>query len=221
MFTGLVEEVGEVCSIQGGQRSMVLTVSAGRVLEGVKTGDSIAVNGVCLTVTRWRKGEFETDVMPETMAKTNLGRLKPGSAVNLERALAVGDRMGGHFVQGHVDGVGRIRARTPMENAVLFEVEIPPNLTRWMVEKGSVAVNGISLTVVSVASRSFTVSIIPHTLSHTQLQYARPGDEVNIECDMIAKYVVQCLARQQGDDSLAEALKQSGFTGGGDFHGSG
>lgn len=220
MFTGLVEEVGEVRSIQGGQRSMVLTVSARRVLEGVKTGDSIAVNGVCLTVTRWRKGEFETDVMPETMAKTNLGRLKPGSAVNLERALAVGDRMGGHFVQGHVDGVGRIRVRTPMENAVLFEVEIPPNLTRWMVEKGSVAVNGISLTVVSVASRSFTVSIIPHTLSHTQLQYARPGDEVNIECDMIGKYVVQCLARQQGDDSLAEALKQSGFTGGGDFHGS-
>ncbi|MDR6224558.1 riboflavin synthase [Desmospora profundinema] len=214
MFTGLVEEVGEIQSIRKGNRSMVLTVSARRVLEGVKEGDSIAVNGVCLTVIRWREGEFETDVMPETMAKTSLGRLQPGSRVNLERALSVGDRLGGHFVQGHVDGVGRIRARTPMENAVLFEVEVPEALTQWMVDKGSVTVNGISLTLVSIGARSFTVSVIPHTLSHTQLNDARPGDEVNVECDMIGKYVAKWLNQQQGN-SLADVLKQSGFTNGG------
>lgn len=211
MFTGLVEEVGRIRSIGGGNRAKRLTVSARQVLNGAKTGDSIAVNGVCLTVTRLGSDQFEADVMPETMDKTNLGRLRPGTPVNLERALAAGERLGGHFVQGHVDGVGRIRARTPIENAVLFEVEIPENLTRWMVDKGSVAVNGISLTLVTVSPRSFTVSIIPHTLAHTQLQHAQPGDEVNIECDMIGKYVAKLLHKQEAA-SWTDKLNQAGFT---------
>ncbi|PTM58627.1 riboflavin synthase [Desmospora activa] len=211
MFTGLIEEVGRVRSIDGNSRAMQLIISAQQVLTDTTIGDSIAVNGVCLTVTRLGKEEFEADVMPETMDKTSLRRLRPGSPVNLERALAAGERFGGHFVQGHVDGVGRIRTRTPVENAVLFEVEVPETLTQWMVDKGSVVVNGISLTLVTVTPRSFTVSIIPHTLTHTQLQNARPGDEVNIECDMIGKYVAKLLQKQQGD-SMSEVLKQAGLT---------
>ncbi|MDA8353798.1 MAG: riboflavin synthase [Firmicutes bacterium] len=194
MFTGLVEETGRIGSMDRAGNAMRLTVSCRKVLEGVATGDSIAVNGVCLTVTDFGSDYFSTDVMPETMDKSNLGDLVVGSSVNLERALAAGDRLGGHFVQGHVDGVGHILSRTPDENAVLFRIQVPEELTRWMVDKGSVAVNGISLTIVKAEPEAFTVSIIPHTLEMTQLQEARPGDRVNIECDMIGKYVAKLSA---------------------------
>ncbi|OYD09766.1 riboflavin synthase [Paludifilum halophilum] len=211
MFTGLVEEVGRIRAVERRGMAMRLSVACQRVLDDVSVGDSIAVNGVCLTVTSFGKDFFDTDVMPESMKKTNLGRCSVGTPVNLERAVAAGQRMGGHFVQGHVDGVGWIQSRTPSENAVLFRFEVPDRLTRWMVDKGSVAVNGISLTLVEWEERAFTVSVIPHTLESTQLKDAQPGDAVNIECDMIGKYVAK-LVEQSGDRGLSEEkLKRFGF----------
>ncbi|MFC4078145.1 riboflavin synthase [Salinithrix halophila] len=210
MFTGLVEEVGRIRSIDRQGMAMRLSVKAEKVLEGVRVGDSIAVNGVCLTVTRFDPRHFAADVMPETMKRSNLGRLSPGAVVNLERALAAGARLGGHFVQGHVDGIGRIQSRRPVENAVLFQIGVSRELTNVMVDKGSVAVNGISLTLVSVDEKSFTVSVIPHTLHHTQLADAGLGDEVNIECDMIGKYVAKLLAGNPTGLS-EEMLEKYGF----------
>lgn len=191
MFAGLVEEVGRIGSLDRRGEGMRLTISCKQVLEGVRVGDSIAVNGVCLTVVGFDSHQFWTDVMPETMNRSNLNHLALGSPVNLERALRVGDRLGGHFVQGHVDGMGRILLCTSRENAVLFRIGVPPELTQWMVDQGSVAVNGISLTIVTVEPEAFTVSIIPHTLRSTQLKEARAGDSVNIECDMIGKYAAK------------------------------
>lgn len=191
MFTGLVEEVGTVREMKRAGQTMELTIACHKVLEGTQLGDSIAVNGVCLTVTRLGTDFFTADCMPETMIRSNLGELQPSSPVNLERAIAAGQRMGGHFVQGHVDGVGVIEERRPHENAVLFRFRVPPALTHFMIEKGSVAVNGISLTLVDVGHEFFTVSVIPHTLSETQLQTAQPGDIVNIEVDMIGKYLAK------------------------------
>jgi riboflavin synthase len=210
MFTGIVEEVGRIRRMNRRGMAMELEIACRRVLEGVRTGDSIAVNGVCLTVTRFGGESFSADVMPETMSRTNLGELGIGSPVNLERALAAGDRFGGHFVQGHVDGTGVIEARVPHENAVLFRIGVPERLTRWMVEKGSVAVNGISLTLVEVGTRHFTVSVIPHTLEVTQLRSAQVGDRVNIECDMIAKYVAKLLGQTESGLTL-QKLAQEGF----------
>lgn len=211
MFTGLVEEVGVIRQISRSGMAMELTVQCRKVLEGTQLGDSIAVNGVCLTVTRLGSDFFAADVMPETMKRTNLGHLQPSSPVNLERALAAGQRMGGHFVQGHVDGVGTIIERRPFENAVLFGFRVPPELTHYMVEKGSIAVNGISLTLVEVGSDFFTVSVIPHTLRETQLQSARVGDMVNIECDMIGKYIAKWVGKTSSPTLSLEKLKQTGF----------
>lgn len=211
MFTGLVEEVGQIHSFHRRGNSMQFTIRCSRVLEGTKIGDSIAVNGVCLTVTQMGSDHFTVDVMPETMEKSNLGRLLVQSPVNLERAVAAGERFGGHFVQGHVDGTGVVRSRSPYGNAVLFQVEVSASLSRWMIEKGSVTVNGISLTLVDVQKNRFSVSIIPHTLEQTQLKHTQPGDCVNIECDMIGKYV----ARSMGIDSQGltlEKLSRFGFT---------
>lgn len=210
MFTGIVEEVGRVRSMNRRGTAMELEIGCRKVLKDVRIGDSIAVNGVCLTVIRFSDESFSADVMPETMNRTNLGELRIGSPVNLERALAAGDRFGGHFVQGHVDGTGVIEARTPYENAVLFRIGVPERLTRWMVEKGSVALNGISLTLVEVGTRHFTVSVIPHTLEATQLKTAQAGDRVNIECDMIAKYTAKLLGREHEGLTL-ERLTQEGF----------
>ncbi|MBA4495682.1 riboflavin synthase [Paenactinomyces guangxiensis] len=211
MFTGLVEEVGHIRQISKSGMAMELTIQCEKVLEGTKLGDSIAVNGVCLTVTRQGSLYFTADVMPETMKRTNLKYLQPSSPVNLERAVAAGQRMGGHFVQGHVDGTGTIIERRPFENAVLFGFRTAPELTRYMIEKGSVAVNGISLTIVDVGSDFFTVSVIPHTLEHTQLQSAKPGDLVNIECDMIGKYLAKWANMPSSQPLGLEKLKQTGF----------
>jgi riboflavin synthase len=213
MFTGLIEEVGTVHQIRRTGMTMEISVQCKKVLEGTNIGDSIAVNGVCLTVTRLGESHFTADVMPETMKRTQLHQLGVGSPVNLERAIAAGQRLGGHFVQGHVDGVGTLAKRTPIENAVIFQFQVSDELAHLMVEKGSIAVNGISLTIVDVGQDFFSVSIIPHTLENTQLKYMKPGELVNIETDMIAKYLAKWVGKEEKTDQAVtlEKLKQYGF----------
>lgn len=211
MFTGIIEEMGKVAEIRKQSMAMELAICARKVLEGTKIGDSIAVNGVCLTVTSFNDSSFTVDVMPETMKRTNLGSLRVGSMVNLERALAVGSRLGGHFVQGHVDGEATVIEKIQHENAVLFRFRVSPEHTRYMVEKGSIAINGISLTLVDVGQDWFSVSIIPHTLRETTLQFAQIGDRVNIECDLIGKYVAKLLDNRSFPSLTMEKLRETGF----------
>jgi len=205
MFTGIVEEVGKVRAARPGQ----LTVAAQKVLEDTKLGDSIAVNGVCLTVTEVSPDSFSVDVMPETLRRTSLGALRPGDGVNLERPLAVGGRFGGHFVQGHVDGVGRVLSVTPEKEALLLKFEATQEIMRYIVEKGFIAVDGVSLTVVECNSTSFTVSLVTFTLENTTLGGRRPGDMVNLEVDIIAKYVERL--REGGTGITKEFLAEHGF----------
>ncbi len=195
---------------------MILTIAASGVTSGVKLGDSIAVNGVCLTVVSWDASSFTVDVMPQTYRYSNLSELAPGSPVNLERAMMAGGRFGGHLVQGHIDGTGRIRAVTPDANAVVFAI-VPnePRLLRTIVPQGSVTLDGISLTVASMdrEANQFTVSIIPHTLRMTALQHKRRGDTVNIENDILGKYVDQLLAVRLGESGAglsADAQSETG-----------
>lgn len=190
MFTGLVEEVGKMKGVTRHGEAMQLLISAAAVTEGVQLGDSISVNGVCLTVTAFDRHSFAADVMPETYRRSGLHRLKTGDRVNLERAMQAGARFGGHIVQGHIDGMGRIVTRETDANAVVFRIEPEDAQSlRYIVPKGSVTLDGISLTVVDTNELSFTVSIIPHTLSQTALQHKLPGEIINIECDIIGKYV--------------------------------
>ena len=191
MFTGLVEECGEVLEIERGERTARLTVKTKRVFEGAQLGDSVAVNGCCLTVIAIEGASLSFEAVPETLARTNLGALSAGSFVNLERPLMANARLGGHFVQGHIDGVGEVLAITPDENAVILKIGIPPALQRYFVEKGSVAVDGVSLTVASVESGAFTVWTIPHTREVTTLGRLFVGDQVNLECDILGKYIEQ------------------------------
>ncbi|HWI50800.1 MAG TPA: riboflavin synthase [Symbiobacteriaceae bacterium] len=213
MFTGLIEEIGAVRSVRRAGRSLHLTVAASRVLEGIRIGDSIAVNGVCLTVVRFDSDTFTADVMPETYDKTNLSRLAPGAPVNLERTLALGDRFGGHIVQGHVDGTGTIMAMERYEIAVLVTVGAPPELLRYLVPKGSVAIDGISLTVLDVGPDRFRVSLIPHSMANTTMVGRNPGDTVNLEIDILAKYVERLLTNQAVQSGgITEAfLREHGF----------
>ncbi len=193
MFTGIVEELGEVVSLEHSGGSARLTVRGPRVTAGAGRGDSIAVNGVCLTVTSQSGGEFTADVMGETLHRSSLGDLAPGAAVNLERPMRLDGRLGGHLVQGHVDGTGTILARTPGGNWDTVRVGIPARLMRYVIEKGSIAVDGVSLTVSAVGAGWFEVSLIPETLARTTLGRKRPGETVNLEVDMIAKYVESLL----------------------------
>lgn len=215
MFTGIIEEQGIVRSLAVQQESARLTVSAQKVLEDVRLGDSIAVNGVCLTVVAFFAHEFTADMMPETLRKTNLAYLKPGDRVNLERALALGGRLGGHLVSGHVDGVGLITEKRPEGNAVIFRFQAPPGVIRYVVPKGSVAIDGISLTVADVRDDTFSVSVIPHTAAMTTLGVKKAGDKVNLENDMIGKYVDRLLTAYREDEKKSdismEFLKASGF----------
>ena len=185
MFTGIIEEVGRVRERTGGG----LVVAAGNALEGMKLGDSMAVNGVCLTITRLEPGIFAVDVVPETFRRSSLGSLDAGDPVNLERPLAATDRLGGHIVQGHVEGVGRIVSQVPEGNAINLRFAAPRPLLRYIVSKGFVAVDGISLTVVDVDHEGFSVTIIPFTQEHTNLGAKRVGDLVNLETDIVARYV--------------------------------
>lgn len=195
MFTGLVEEVGRIQTISKSGEAMVLGISGSVVLGDLKIGDSVSVNGVCLTAIQIGTKDFKVDVMPETFRSTNLKELRSGARVNLERAMAASGRFGGHIVQGHVDGTGTIRGVTSDQNAVVYEIE-PKNQTlfKYILLKGSITIDGISLTVAQRTGETFAVSIIPHTLSETALQGKREGDTVNIECDILGKYVEQLLS---------------------------
>ena len=189
MFTGIVEELGTVEVLEDQGDAVRLTVHGPLVTSDASLGDSISVNGCCLTVVTRADGTFTADVMHETLAKTSLGALEPGTRVNLERAVTPTTRLGGHIVQGHVDGTGRVLRRTPSEHWEVVEVSLSDDLGRYLVAKGSITVDGISLTVVDVADDSFTVSLIPETLARTTLGFKQPGDTVNLEVDVIAKYV--------------------------------
>lgn len=214
MFTGIIEEVGQIQSIGGG----VLQIGARKVLEDVQLGDSIAVNGVCLTVTHFSKDSFQADVMPETIRRTSLAELKQGSPVNLERALTLNSRLGGHIVSGHIDGVGRIISMEEEKNAILMKIEAEAEIIRHIVEKGSVALDGISLTVAQVTDSDFTVSLIPHTRKVTNLGSKSAGSRINIENDVLGKYVEKLLqprdeapSRPAASKLTMEFLQQHGF----------
>ncbi|WP_328791290.1 MULTISPECIES: riboflavin synthase [unclassified Streptomyces] len=194
MFTGIVEELGEVTAVEQLEEASRFRLRGPLVTEGAKHGDSIAVNGVCLTVVETADGEFTADVMQETLNRSSLGALTQGSRVNLERPMALGGRLGGHLVQGHVDGTGEIISRTPSEHWEIVKVALPKNLSRYVVEKGSITVDGVSLTVVEAAADWFTISLIPTTLALTTLGIKQSGDPVNLEVDVLAKYVERLLA---------------------------
>ncbi|MHB1420498.1 MAG: riboflavin synthase [Bacillota bacterium] len=216
MFTGLVEELGIMKRIRKGPNSAVITVEGPGVLGDVKLGDSIAVNGVCLTVVEFTREIFTVEVMAETLARTNLGQLTPGSRVNLERATRLGDRLGGHMVSGHIDGVGTISRRQPLDIAIVFEVQAPEEVLKYIIPKGSVTVDGISLTVVGCFPGFFTVSVIPHTAGKTTLGYRQLGEQVNLEADMIAKYIERLLEARGGNKEQKSGitpnfLAQHGF----------
>lgn len=191
MFTGIVEEVGRVVSISGDG----MTVRAERVMSDLKLGDSIAVNGACLTAVSLSGGEFSVDLSPETMRRTALGDLTAGGAVNLERALSASDRMGGHIVQGHVDATGSVASMEREGDSTVLEIAAPEGLMRYIVEKGFIAVDGISLTVVKVGNAAFTLAVIPYTLRNTNLGTLSAGARVNLEADILAKYVENLLKR--------------------------
>ncbi|QQK77924.1 riboflavin synthase [Salicibibacter cibarius] len=206
MFTGLIEEVGVVDNIvQTGQNGQI-TIRCAHVLEDARIGDSIAVNGVCLTVTSIHDAQFTADIMAETFASTSLSQLKPNDPVNLERSMTATDRFGGHIVAGHVDGVGEIIKRTTESGAVNFEVKFTDDLLRYIVKKGSVTVDGISLTVAHEHADRFTVAIIPHTLKETNLGSKSVGDHVNIETDIIGKYVEKLLQPTNRDEQSEEMI---------------
>ncbi|MCH8891945.1 MAG: riboflavin synthase [Chloroflexi bacterium] len=191
MFTGIVEEVGVVAKIS----ENAMTVQASKVMKDLKLGDSIAVNGACLTAVTLNGGEFSVDLSPETMRRTSLGQLSEGRPVNLERALLASDRMGGHIVQGHVDGTGRIVSTRTEGDSIIFRIGVPKRLNRYVVEKGFIAVDGISLTVVKRSASSFTIAVIPYTLNNTNLASLSVGNRVNLETDILAKYIESLLAR--------------------------
>ena len=200
MFTGIVEELGTVERVEDQGDSVRLTIRAETVLAGTKPGDSIAVNGCCLTVTEMGAGTWTADLMQETLDKTSLRGATPGASVNLERAVTPQTRLGGHLVQGHVDGVGEVVSRTPSEHWEVVEISLPAHLTRYLVDKGSITVDGVSLTVVTAGVDSFTVSLIPETLARTTLGNRPPGDRVNLEADIIAKHVEKLLAARDPKD---------------------
>jgi riboflavin synthase len=207
MFTGIIEEVGAVSRRSGAD----MTIMAQTVLDGVKDGDSIAINGACLTVVSFDAESFVVQMSPETIERTTLGTLKPGDAVNLERALAYGDRMGGHFVQGHVDGVGRVHSIQPQGEFSLWRFQAPSEVARYLVPKGSISVDGISLTVVEPSGDTFGVAIIPTTIEKTTLSSRKPGDPVNMEADMLGKHIFHYIKQVSRGGLTVEKLKKHGF----------
>ncbi|MGE4545878.1 MAG: riboflavin synthase [Pedobacter sp.] len=215
MFTGLIEDLGTLRRFQQHGDSGRITIATAFPMQEIVMGESIAVNGVCLTVVDFGGGTFTADVSPESLSRTNLGQLNTGSRVNLERALKLSDRLGGHIVSGHVDAQGVVVDRRLDQNAVRFTIEVPESQIRYLVEKGSVAIDGISLTVNSVSERSFSVAIIPHSLAKTTLQWCEPGAKVNIETDILGKYVERLLrpvqsGSKEGAISL-DFLAKNGF----------
>ena len=208
MFTGIVEEKGIISSLNINGSSGTIRIEARKVLEGTSIGDSIAVNGICLTVTSMGDGFFTADVMAETVRRSSLGTLSQGSEVNLERAMAANGRFGGHIVSGHIDGTGTVRSLVREENAIWVTIETPPEILKYIVHKGSICIDGISLTVASVGSDNFKVSVIPHTGSETTLLSKRPGSPVNLENDIVAKYVERLMNYKDS----ADENRSSGIT---------
>ena len=215
MFTGIVEETGSIKNIKRGAASAELSIEASKVLEDVALGDSIAVNGVCLTVTDFSGSMFTADVMHETLDRSSLGALRPGSPVNLERAMKTDGRFGGHIVSGHIDGTGHISNISRDDNAIWYTIDTSGDILRYIVEKGSIAIDGISLTVASVDESSFKVSIIPHTAANTILAVKKAGDVVNLENDIIGKYVEKLMRTDENETEescITEAfLIENGF----------
>lgn len=218
MFTGIIEEIGIIRNIVKGSRSIKLTITAKKVLENTNLGDSIAVNGVCLTVTALGKDGFTADVMPESMSKTNMGRLKPGDRVNLERALTLSSRLGGHIVSGHIDGVGDIINMEKDDNAIRVTLTSVPKVMKYIVSEGSVTLDGVSLTVAHLGDNDFTVSLIPHTAQVTTLLDKKVGDKLNIENDVVGKYVERLLSFSDKDKVVEKNsaislkfLRENGF----------
>lgn len=211
MFTGIVEEMGTVRRITHSAKGARLTIAADIVLQGTKIGDSIAVNGLCLTVTDQTEDTFSADIMPESLRRSSLGQLRTGSLVNLERAMPANGRFGGHIVSGHIDGTGTIISMRREDNAVWVTIQPPAALLRYIVEKGSILIDGVSLTVATVTASQFAVSVIPHTGAETILLRHSLGDIVNLECDIIGKYVEKLLTPGQENGITQEFLIQNGF----------
>ncbi|MGE7113425.1 riboflavin synthase [Lysinibacillus sp. NPDC047702] len=212
MFTGIVEDIGTVKTLQSNQQSMEITVLSAKMVEDVKLGDSIAVNGVCLTVTNFTDRELTMDVMPETVKATNLQQLAVGDPVNLERAMPANGRFGGHFVSGHVDGVGKIVRKRPLANAVYIDIELSEELINYCIPKGSITIDGTSLTLFQIEKKSVTVSLIPHTYKETILGMKKIGAPVNIETDLVGKYILHQLKRNQEVPAITrDFLAQNGF----------
>lgn len=217
MFTGIIEEIGTIKSINSTGISSQLCINANKILEDTKIGDSIAVNGVCLTVTSIKSNLFTADVMAETLRRSNLGSLLPQSKVNLERAMPANGRFGGHIVSGHIDGTGTIVETKPEGNAVWIKINCSDNLLKYIIHKGSITIDGISLTVAKVTDSDFSVSIIPHTAANTTLLQKKSGDVVNLENDVVGKYIEKLLSFQKIDEQkpqskiTEEFLRQNGF----------
>ncbi len=212
MFTGIIEEIGKIQAVRKGAESSSISVQAKKIMEDVRIGDSVAVNGVCLTVTAFSQGGFTADVMHETFNRSSLGSLPTGSPVNLERAMPANGRFGGHIVSGHIDGTGTVSAIQEDDNAVWYTIKTTPGILRYIIEKGSVSIDGISLTVAAVERDRFSVSIIPHTASITTLSNRRIGDTVNLENDCIGKYVERLMGIHQSKNNItADFLTKYGF----------
>lgn len=207
MFTGIIEEQGIIKNITSGKNSAILTIACQKVLDGTRIGDSIAVNGVCLTVTTIGNGQYTADVMHETLNRSSLGELKKGDVVNLERAMAADGRFGGHIVSGHIDGTGTISAVQGDDNAVWYTIQASPNILHYVVEKGSITVDGISLTVAYTDDECLKVSTIPHTRQETNLSRKKVGSTVNLECDIIGKYVEKLM--HFSEDTVSEDKKSN------------
>lgn len=210
MFTGIIEEVGKIKNIQGGT-NYKLTIAASKILEDIHLGDSIAVNGICLTAISWDNGSFTVDVMRETLERTSLHRLRAGSFVNLERALAANGRFGGHIVSGHIDGTGEIINIRRDANAVWYKIKTSEKIMEFIIEKGSIAIDGISLTVAKVDRSAFYVSVIPHTLENTILLRKKAGDIVNLENDIVGKYIKSFTDKNSNSTLCESFLKSNGF----------
>jgi len=208
MFTGIIEELGRIEEISSARENFRITISAEKVIGGMKTGDSISVNGICLTVTGISGRKFSAEVMPETLKRTALKQSRTKDRVNLERAVSADGRFSGHFVTGHIDGTGRIAGKRKQGNSVILEISADPELLKYAVSKGSIAVDGVSLTVVDCSDKNFTVSLIPHTLENTTLGFRKQGDTVNLEMDIMSKYAEKSL--RKGKD-FRELLKEYGY----------
>ncbi|WP_088042207.1 riboflavin synthase [Bacillus sp. EAC] len=214
MFTGIVEEIGSVKNIVKKGNTLLITIQATTILDDIHLGDSISVNGVCLTVTQFTKEQFSVDVMPETYQATNLKNLSPNHKVNLERAMSANGRFGGHIVSGHIDGIGEILSIKSMENAVVYKLKISSRFSKYCINKGSITIDGTSLTLFEAGNDFVTVSLIPHTRSHTILGFKNVGDVVNIEFDLLAKYVEKMIGMNQPKNEskiTAAFLSQNGY----------